>query len=137
MQLYMDAAASFWREWIINYDASHQRTLAKDAANNSRRFFDEARRWIARQHRALLRTARRTHEHMIHFPVRWLGGIFGFAALLFTLLNLPRVIRGLRNRSLRAHPERAQEIQQREQECRDPEYPVHAAESPTCDQRTP
>ncbi|HKC01533.1 MAG TPA: DUF3488 and transglutaminase-like domain-containing protein [Terriglobales bacterium] len=107
MQLYMDAAASFWREWIINYDASHQRTLGKDAANNSRRFFDEARRWIARQHRALLRTARRTHEHMIHFPVRWLGGIFGVAALLLTLLNLPRVIRGLRNHRLRAHPERA------------------------------
>src|SRR5580658_10549666 len=30
MQLYIDAAASFWREWIINYDASHQRTLGKD-----------------------------------------------------------------------------------------------------------
>ena len=107
MQLYMDAAASFWREWIINYDASHQRTLGKDAANNSRRFFDEARRWIGRQHRALLRTARRTHDHMIHFPVRWWGGIFGVAALLLTLLNLPRVIRGLRNHRLRAHPERA------------------------------
>ena len=107
MQLYMDAAASFWREWIINYDASHQRTLGKDAAASSRRFFDEARQWIGRQHRALLRSARSAHDHMIHFPVRWLGGIFGAAALLLTLLNLSRVISGLRNRSLRAHPERA------------------------------
>ena len=32
LQLYLDAAASFWREWIINYDVSHQRTLGKDAA---------------------------------------------------------------------------------------------------------
>jgi hypothetical protein len=107
MQLYMDAAASFWREWIINYDASHQRTLGTDAATSSRRFFDESRRWIERQHRALLRSARRAHDHMINFPVRWLGGIFAVAAVLLLLLNLRQVISGLRDRSLRAHPERA------------------------------
>ena len=67
MQLYVDAAASFWREWIINYDVSHQRTLGKDAATNTRRFFDEARRWIGRQHRAMLRSARRAHRHFTQF----------------------------------------------------------------------
>jgi transglutaminase-like putative cysteine protease len=107
MQLYMDAAASFWREWIINYDASHQRTLGTDAATSSRRFFDESRRWIERQHRALLRSARRAHDHMINFPVRWLGGIFAVAAVLLLLLNLRQVLSGLRDRRLRAHPERA------------------------------
>jgi hypothetical protein len=107
MQLYMDAAASFWREWIINYDVSHQQTLGKDAATSSRRFFDEARRWVGRQHRALLRLARRTHAQCTSFPVRWLGGSLGFAALLITLLNLRRVLSGLRDHRLRAHPERA------------------------------
>jgi transglutaminase-like putative cysteine protease len=107
MQLYVDAAASFWREWIINYDVSHQRTLGKDAAYGSRRFFDEARRWIGRQHRALLRSARRAHEHFTNFPVRWLGGVIAFTAVLIALLNLRRLIGGLRDRSLRAHPERA------------------------------
>jgi hypothetical protein len=107
MQLYMDAAASFWREWIINYDASHQRTLGTDAATSGRRLFDESRRWIERQHRALLRSARRAHDHMINFPARWLGGIFAVAAVLLLLLNLRQVISGLRDRSLRAHPERA------------------------------
>lgn len=107
MQLYVDAAASFWREWIVNYDVSHQRTLGKDAATSSRRFFDEARRWIGRRHRALLRSARRAHAHFTNFPVRWLAGSIGFAAVLITLLNLGRVVRGLRDRRLRAHPERA------------------------------
>jgi protein-glutamine gamma-glutamyltransferase len=107
MQLYVDAAASFWREWIINYDASHQRTLGKDAATSSRHFFDEARRWIGRLHRAMLRSARRAHDHMISFPVRWLAGVFAVTALLLMLLNLRRVISGLRDRGLRAHPERA------------------------------
>jgi hypothetical protein len=44
---------------------------------------------------------------MINFPVRWLVGMFGIAALLLTLPNLRRVISGLRDRDLRAHPERA------------------------------
>ena len=107
MQLYMDAAASFWREWIINYDISHQRSLGKDAATSSRQFFDEARRWIERQHRALLRSARRAHDHFTNFPLRWLGGSIAFAAVLITLLNLRRMVSGLRAHSLRAHPERA------------------------------
>jgi protein-glutamine gamma-glutamyltransferase len=107
MQLYTDAAASFWREWIINYDVSHQRTLGKDAATNSRHFFDEARKWMGFRHRAMLRLARRTHRRMTNFPLRWLSGIVGLAALLTTLLNLRRLMAGLHDRSLRAHPERA------------------------------
>ena len=107
IQLYVDAAASFWREWIINYDVSHQRTLGKDAATSSRQFFDEARRWIERQHRTLLRSARRAHDHFTNFPVRWLGGSIAFAAVVIPMLNLRRLVGGLRNRGLRAHPDRA------------------------------
>jgi protein-glutamine gamma-glutamyltransferase len=107
MQIYMDAAASFWREWVINYDVTHQRTLGRDAATGSRRFFDEARRWVWRKHHALLRSARRAHDHMSAFPVRWLGAFAVFATLLVALLNLGKVMRGLRARVLRTHPERA------------------------------
>jgi protein-glutamine gamma-glutamyltransferase len=107
LRLYADAAASFWREWIINYDVSHQRTLGKDAAINTRRFFDEARLWIQHQHRAMLRGARRAHQHFTKFPVRWLAGLIGFVGVLIVLLNLPRMVSGLRSRRLRAHPERA------------------------------
>jgi transglutaminase-like putative cysteine protease len=107
MQLYLDAAASFWREWIINYDASHQHALGKDAASSSRRFFDEARRWIEHLHRSLLRSARRAHRQFTSFPVQWMGGLIAFTAVVVTLLNLRRLIGGLRDRNLRAHPERA------------------------------
>ena len=107
MQLYVDAAASFWREWIINYDVSHQRTLGRDAAVNSRHFFDEARQWLGQKHRALLRSARRAHRHITNFPLQWLGGAIAFAVILITLGNLPRLVSGVRARSLRAHPERA------------------------------
>jgi transglutaminase-like putative cysteine protease len=106
MQLYIDAAASFWREWIINYDVGHQRTLGKDAANNSRHLYDETRSWIKRRHHSLLELARRAHEHFTIFPQRWVSGFVAFSAALMLLLNLRRMIRGLRARSLRRHPER-------------------------------
>jgi transglutaminase-like putative cysteine protease len=107
MQLYMDAAASFWREWIINYDTGHQRTLSKNAVTSSRQFFDDARRWIGRQHRLLLRSARRSSHNMTTFPLRWLFGFIGSVTALIILLNLGRVVRGLRAYRLRAHPERS------------------------------
>src|SRR5260370_16861491 len=69
MQLYVDAAASFWREWIINYDVNHQRTLGRDASTSSRQFFHEARLAVGRQHTALLRAPPLAHDHSIHFPV--------------------------------------------------------------------
>ena len=107
VQLYVDAAASFWREWIINYDSNHQRVLGKDAASNIRRLFDEFRQWIAQQHRALLRSARRAHRHVTNFPVRWIGSLVALAIVLVALFNLRRLLRALRARNLRAHPERA------------------------------
>jgi transglutaminase-like putative cysteine protease len=106
VQLYMDAALSFWRDWIINYDAAHQRSLGHNAAHNSRQFFEDARHWFAQQHRAMLRAARRAHERMTNFPVRWLSRLLGGAFLLLVLLNLRALIRAIRHYLLRAHPER-------------------------------
>jgi transglutaminase-like putative cysteine protease/large-conductance mechanosensitive channel len=110
MQLYMDAAASFWREWIINYDVRHQQSLGRDAATSGRHFFDDARRWVAQQHRAMLRSARRARRQVTNFPGRWLGTILGCALGLMVLANLRRAIRGVRERMLRAHPERAPRV---------------------------
>jgi transglutaminase-like putative cysteine protease len=107
LRLYVDAAASFWREWIINYDVYHQRSLGRSAANNLRQTFDGARRWIEQQHEALLRSARRAHDHFINFPEQSIRWPLGIGVLLFVLPNLRRAIRILRDRTLRAHPERA------------------------------
>ncbi|MGB7642762.1 MAG: DUF3488 and transglutaminase-like domain-containing protein [Terriglobales bacterium] len=107
VQLYVDAASSFWREWIINYDASHQRELSHNAANNTRHFLDDARRWIEQQHRALLRSARRAHYHISNFPVRWLGGLMAIAIALIVAVNSRHLLRALRAWSLRANPRRA------------------------------
>jgi protein-glutamine gamma-glutamyltransferase len=107
VQLYVDAAASFWREWIINYDIGHQRQLGKDAATNTRHFLDDVRHWIEEQHRALLRSARRAHKHISNFPVRWLAGLFAIMIGLIAAVNSRHLIRAIRARGLRANPRRA------------------------------
>ena len=106
-QLYVDAAASFWREWIINYDAEHQRSLGQDAASNSRRLLDEMRRWVSQQYQALLRSARSAQQRITRSPAQSMGGALAATALLIVLINLRSIIRALRARTLRAHPDRA------------------------------
>jgi hypothetical protein len=105
--LYLDAASSFWREWIINYDVAHQRTLGQDASQTSRRFLEQMRHWLSRQYLALLNSARRTQRQMSHSPGRWIAGTLGLAVLLLVLFNLGQILHAVRSRILRAHPDRA------------------------------
>jgi transglutaminase-like putative cysteine protease len=106
-QLYADAAASFWREWIINYDAQHQRSLGHNAVSSSRHLLDEIRVWVERQHQALLGFARNAQQQITGSPARWIGGAFAATGILVVLINLGAILRALRARSLRAHPDRA------------------------------
>jgi len=105
--LYADAAASFWREWIVNYDVAHQRTLSEDAAHRTKRFYDELRAWYSRHYDALLNSARRTHQKITRSPGRWVGGSVAVTVLFMFLINLRAALRALAHRRLRAHPDRA------------------------------
>jgi transglutaminase-like putative cysteine protease len=107
MQLYIDAAASFWREWIINFDAAHQRSLGEDAASHSRLILEELRQWVSRKHRALLRAARHLQERIARAPGRWTAGVLMVSVLLIALINVRPILRELQARRFRAHPERA------------------------------
>jgi hypothetical protein len=105
VMLYVDAMASFWREWIVNYDLGHQQVLALAARNNSREWLENFRTWREWQYEALLNAARHAHRAMTESPWRWnLRGI-----LLLTLLilgaNASRLWRMFSKRRLAAHPE--------------------------------
>ena len=105
--LYLDAAASFWREWVISYDSSHQYVLGQTVLTGTRGSLERARRWERRQYAQLLNWARRNHRIAEHSPRRWLVGIAAIAFLLFLLGNVSRMARIIRAQRLQAHPERS------------------------------
>lgn len=107
LMLYVDAASSFWREWIVNYDINHQRRLGQDAVENSRRLFDGLRHGISGVYYKLLQLTRRTHRKMTRAPGKWTLGMVGISALVLFAFNARRIFRALRAHVLRAHPDRA------------------------------
>jgi protein-glutamine gamma-glutamyltransferase len=80
MALYLDAMASFWRDWVVNYDAGHQQSLASDARSGSRRVFLSMRHWWRRHYETLLTAARHTEGAITRSPMRW-----GFAGALLAM----------------------------------------------------
>ena len=107
MLLYVDAAASFWREWVINYDVTHQQSLGESAGQSTRRLYDDLRHWYARNYQSLLNSARKTHQQITRSPGRWIGGSLAVTLFLMSLVNVRSILRAVANRRLRAHPDRA------------------------------
>jgi protein-glutamine gamma-glutamyltransferase len=103
VSLYVDAMASFWREWVVNYDAGHQLSLAVSATGRSRNLFFSLRRWWRQRYQGMLTWARHTGGTAVQSPLRWtLTGV-----LLAFLLNASRILRALSKFRLAARPEKS------------------------------
>jgi protein-glutamine gamma-glutamyltransferase len=107
MLLYVDAMASFWREWVVDYDASHQKALGEDALRGSRSLVERMRDWAQNRYARWLDQARHAQEKINESPRGW--GVFGILLAAFVLLavNARSLMRWLRERRLKAHPEEA------------------------------
>ena len=107
--LYVDAMASFWRDWIVSYDSSHQYVLGQTAISGTRGLWEDIRTKARDRYESMLHWARRSQDRVESAPGLWtLVGLTITACLLF-LVNLGRVIRWLHEKRLRAHPERSPE----------------------------
>jgi len=109
LALYLDAMASFWRDWVVSYDTSHQYSLGQAAIGGTRGLLQAARIWARGHYAALLKWAKRSQVRVEHSPGRWavLGAVAGLALLL--LGNLGRIARLLHEKWLQANPERSPE----------------------------
>src|SRR5580658_3697493 len=109
LALYVDALASFWREWIVSYDTSHQFALGQAAVSGTRGLWEGARIWARNHYVSMLKWARRSQDRVEHSPGRW--AFIGAAITLILLLlgNLGRIARLLHEGWLQAHPERSPE----------------------------
>jgi protein-glutamine gamma-glutamyltransferase len=107
--LYIDAMASFWRDWVVSYDTSHQYVLGQSAVGRSRAVWEGARDWARIHYDSMLKWARRSQDRVEHSPGRW--AIFGAAITLVLMLlgNLGRIARLVHEKWLQAHPERSPE----------------------------
>jgi protein-glutamine gamma-glutamyltransferase len=106
VMLYLDAAASFWREWVISYDSSHQNVLGQSVLSGTRGSWERARMWARLRYARMLDWARRSQRGVEHAPGRWFGGSVAVALLLLGLGNAGSIARMIRRRRLQAHPER-------------------------------
>jgi Domain of unknown function (DUF4129) len=107
MMLYMDAMASFWREWVIEYDSSHQKILGQEAARGSRALVDRMGVWGQVHYASLLKNARQMQRRMARSPRRWTIAGLLLTMLLLLLVNARQLLVLLHTFRLRAHPERA------------------------------
>jgi transglutaminase-like putative cysteine protease len=105
--LYLDAAQSFWREWVISYDSSHQYILGQAALSGTRSSWERTRIWAKLHYERVLNLVRRGQRGAEKSPSRWLAGGLGIGLLMLVLANLGRIARMIRIRRLQAHPERS------------------------------
>jgi hypothetical protein len=105
--LYLDAAASFWREWVISYDSSHQNILGQSVLTGTRSSWERARIWMKMRYERLLNGARDSQRKMEHAPLPWISGGAAVVLFLLVLANAGRMARMIRFRRLQAHPERS------------------------------
>lgn len=108
--LYADAMASFWREWVVSYDVSHQYILGHRAVQGGTEWIRRARRWERRLYDAWLNVARRTGSAVSNAPWRWGGIALGVAGLLVLGAYSARLWRAIRRRRLAARPERSPRV---------------------------
>lgn len=109
LALYVDAMASFWRDWVVSYDASNQYVLSKAAISSSRNMWEGARVWARNHYASMLKWAKRSQDRVQNSPRRWTIIGIGIVLALLLLANLGRIARLLQEAWLAAHPERSPE----------------------------
>jgi transglutaminase-like putative cysteine protease len=107
VMLYLDAASSFWREWVISYDTAHQSVLGRTVLTGTRSSLERTRMWARLRYARMLNWARKSQQSAERAPGRWFAGSAAVVLLLLGLANAGRIARMIRRRRLEAHPERA------------------------------
>jgi transglutaminase-like putative cysteine protease len=110
MMLYMDAAREFWREWVINYDFVHQRTLSISATRRGTESAEEMRLWTRRKYAEMVEEAQGLQQRLAHSPLLWLMGTAGAISGLLLLMNLRKISSWARGRIAAQNPGKAPQL---------------------------
>jgi transglutaminase-like putative cysteine protease len=105
--LYLDAASEFWREWVVNYDFSHQRSLQENALRGTHDLWAAWREWGRARYRGMLNSARSLQRAVQHAPEKWTLGIAAGVISVILLLASRRILQAVSARRLASRPERS------------------------------
>lgn len=110
LMLYMDAMASFWREWIVNYDLARQLRLSQDASRGSRELAARAQSWGRNEYDKIVSCARRAQDRIGQSTMKW--SLRAVAVLLLALLafSVPRLTAFVRRLRFARQPRRAPQM---------------------------
>jgi protein-glutamine gamma-glutamyltransferase len=109
LALYLDAASSFWQDWVVSYDSSHQYVLGKSAFNETHDVWQRLRTSARRRYVTMLGWAKNRQEHIERSPNRWIAISVVIAILLIGLRNAGQIFRALHDRWLTANAQRLPE----------------------------
>ncbi|HTW30290.1 MAG TPA: DUF3488 and transglutaminase-like domain-containing protein [Candidatus Sulfotelmatobacter sp.] len=107
--LYLDAMASFWREWIVSYDVSHQYVLGRTVLNGTQSLWQKANVWARGTYSSMLEWGGRMRVRAERSPALWLLLAAAISVAFLVLRNLGSILRFSREQFLRAHPEHSPE----------------------------
>ena len=107
LSMYTDAMASFWREWVVNYDVGHQYSLGQQTLQNSQRWLRQTQSWSRARYFNLLGHARRLAHEISLSPKHWIAGLFTAIMLLLLVSNLRRIGRAYLGVRLSRRPDKA------------------------------
>jgi transglutaminase-like putative cysteine protease len=105
--LYLDAASEMWREWIINYDFSHQVRLSNEITNTTYTVQSSFRVWMWREYRRLVKRMGVAQRRMQRMSTGEMASACILLALLLALPFVPKTWGTLRQARLRRNPLRA------------------------------
>ncbi|HLV86722.1 MAG TPA: DUF3488 and transglutaminase-like domain-containing protein [Candidatus Sulfotelmatobacter sp.] len=110
VMLYVDAMSSFWRDWIVSYDTSHQYVIGQSALIETHNLWERSRAWSRKHYESILLWAHRTQDEAQHSPTRWILVAIILSVSFLLVRNLKRILQLVREYRLRRHPERSPEL---------------------------
>jgi protein-glutamine gamma-glutamyltransferase len=102
--LYVDAAREIWREWIINYDFSHQIRLSAELSSRTYSAQSSFRFWLLKKYNHILGQGRRLQNRFGKISTKDVGLFCIPVFLLVLLLFLPRTWQAWQRMRIVRHP---------------------------------
>ncbi|MGE5321759.1 MAG: DUF3488 and DUF4129 domain-containing transglutaminase family protein [Actinomycetota bacterium] len=107
VSLYLDAASELWREWVINYDFTHQMKLSADISSSTRHAQFTITSWMAKQYRRAVSVVLDWQKRLGEMTPQEMASWCVVLALLLALPFIPRAWRTFDRRRRARDPRHA------------------------------